>query len=194
MTDNPLPPSGRDAGLVQRILAGEREAYRELVLAHQLMLLSYAAHHLGDRALVDEVVQETFITAYGQLDRFRPDGDFAAWLRTLCRYAILTALKREVRERRHRDRFRQEIDRLLATARLDALDETAPAEPLQALRACLGELPEPAAELVRRRYGAGESAVSIAAQQGRTATAVTTALHRLRQALRRCIEQRLGAA
>lgn len=182
---------GSDAEMVRRILAGERELYRELVLANQIMLLSYAAYHLGDQALVDEVVQQTFITAYEQLARFRPEEDFGIWLRTLCRYAILTALKRESREVRHRDRFRQEIDRLLAATRSGSLDEPAPDQPLQALRACLEKLPEGAAEMLRQRYGDGISATRIASESGRTPTAVTTSLHRLRISLRRCIEQRL---
>jgi DNA-directed RNA polymerase specialized sigma24 family protein len=81
-------------GLIQQILAGDRDAYAELVDEHQSMLLAYAAYRVPDRDLAEEVTQQTFIRAYEQLADFRTDQDFGVWLRVICRYMILAELKK----------------------------------------------------------------------------------------------------
>ena len=78
---------------LRRVLAGDREAYSAIVSAHQDMLVAYAAFRLPDAALVDEVVQQTFIRAYEQLAEFQVDKDFGVWLRAICRFMILAELK-----------------------------------------------------------------------------------------------------
>ena len=60
-----------DESTRQRILNGDLEAYRKVVLEHQDMLLGYALRRLGDWRLAEEVVQLTFIRAYQRRIRRR---------------------------------------------------------------------------------------------------------------------------
>jgi RNA polymerase sigma-70 factor (ECF subfamily) len=63
---------------------------------------------------------------------------------------------------------------------------------LAAMRQCLESLPARQREMLRRRYGQGESVRALAASQGRAASALATALFRIRRALWNCIQQRLS--
>jgi len=77
---------------LRKVLSGDRDAYSEIVAEHQGMLLAYAAFRIPDAALVDEVVQQTFIRAFEQLRDFQPDKDFGIWLRSICRFMIMAEL------------------------------------------------------------------------------------------------------
>ena len=69
----------RTRGAIKEVLAGNREAYRDIVMQYQTMLLNYAGFLLPDRHLTEEAVHKTFIRAFTQLDRFQMDLD--AWMK-----------------------------------------------------------------------------------------------------------------
>ncbi len=91
--------SRSDSELVAAVLAGEREAYRELVERH-----TRAAHRLawritGNDADAEDVVQEAFLRAYRNLERFDQRASFATWLlRIAANYSLdlVRARKRTV--------------------------------------------------------------------------------------------------
>ena len=95
-----------DQAAQQRILAGDVEAYGEVVRPHQRMLLGYALKRLGDWSLAEEVVQLTFIRAYQKLDEFRPGEEVGVWLYVTCRSMILTDLEKRRRDLRNRENYR----------------------------------------------------------------------------------------
>jgi RNA polymerase sigma-70 factor (ECF subfamily) len=176
-------------GTIRRVLGGDREAYTGIVREHQDMLLAFAAFRIPDAALVDEVVQQTFIRAYEQLADFDPAKDFGTWLRAICRFMILAELKRRTRDRRNRETYRDRVrDSLLETA-LPLVEEGADADELQRLRRCLQELQETSRKLVHFRYQQGLPLEDIARQVGQSASWVATTLFRVRDALRRCITE-----
>lgn len=74
-----MEPHGDDGELIERILAGEREAYARLVARYQESLYRHAAAMVGDRDAASDLVQETFVKAYTRLDTCDPDR-FAAWI------------------------------------------------------------------------------------------------------------------
>ena len=49
--------------------------------ATQASAWGYVASQLYNNAEAEDLTQEVFITAWRDLAQFRPDGDFAAWLR-----------------------------------------------------------------------------------------------------------------
>jgi RNA polymerase sigma-70 factor (ECF subfamily) len=65
--------------VIARVRAGEREAYAELVRVH-----ADAAHRtavlLGAGAEAEDVVQVSFVKAYGALGRFKDGAAFRPWL------------------------------------------------------------------------------------------------------------------
>ena len=61
-----------EAEVIEDVLGGQRERYRDLVDRHADKVFAVAWSRLGDRHLAEEVVQETFIQGYqrlNQLDR-----------------------------------------------------------------------------------------------------------------------------
>ena len=62
----------------------------------------------------------------------------------------------------------------------------------EALHRCLGQVAEPAREVLRLRYADGLSAVAIAGKLRRTVDAVYQMLSRTHRALRKCVERELA--
>lgn len=58
---------------------GDLEAFNQLVLLYQDRILNLAARILGDDDLAEDITQNTFLTAYLNLPRFR-NGSFRSWL------------------------------------------------------------------------------------------------------------------
>jgi len=181
------------ADAIRRVLDGDRDAFAMLVDEHQRMLTSFAAFRVPDRSIVDEVVQQTFIRAYEQLEDFRIGDDFAVWLRVICGYMIRTEMTRRHREFKssaeHRERIRARLlERSLACAPVPPEGDLN-----SALAACIEGLPEKQAALVRQRYAEEMSVRDLAESLGKTVNWTTTTLYRIRASLRGCIERRLFA-
>jgi RNA polymerase sigma-70 factor (ECF subfamily) len=77
-----------DAALIARWRGGDERAATVLVERHAPALSRFVAS-VGERAEVEEVVQDTFVRAFGSLDRFREASSLRTWLfsiaRNLCR-------------------------------------------------------------------------------------------------------------
>ncbi|MBE3558765.1 MAG: RNA polymerase sigma factor [Ktedonobacteraceae bacterium] len=58
--------------LVLQTIQGDHEAFRRLVLLYESELLTYLTYLLGDRGYAQDIVQETFITAFYALPRWHP--------------------------------------------------------------------------------------------------------------------------
>jgi RNA polymerase sigma-70 factor (ECF subfamily) len=74
-----------------------------------------------------------------------------------------------------------------------AIEREEKVEELTALRECLAELPRHSRELLQLRYFNGLSPGAIGSHLGRTSNQTRQALMRLRRALLKCMEHRLGA-
>ena len=72
-----------DEGLVHRTLAGEQNAFADLVRRYRRAALARALAILGDPAEADDIAQEAFVHAYEQLATCRQPARFAAWLLTI---------------------------------------------------------------------------------------------------------------
>lgn len=74
--------AGEDPDLprVRQALAGDQQAYEQLVLAHQRRVFNVAYRVLGDYEEARDLAQETFIQAHRSLGRFRGEAPFVSWL------------------------------------------------------------------------------------------------------------------
>lgn len=70
----------QDAGLVERIVAGDKDAYAWLVERHSRSLFALAFRVSGNESDAEEIVQETFLRAYRNLHRFERRSSFSTWL------------------------------------------------------------------------------------------------------------------
>lgn len=69
-----------DQALVERVQAGDKQAYGLLVAKYQRRLLRLVSRLVRDPAEAEDVTQEAFIKAYRALAGFRGDSAFYTWL------------------------------------------------------------------------------------------------------------------
>jgi RNA polymerase sigma-70 factor, ECF subfamily len=82
--------------LVAAHLAGDPQAFGQLVLRYQTRLLNFVYRMVGDRERAEDLVQEAFIRVHRHLHRYDPSRKFSTWL-----YTIASNLaKNELRNRR----------------------------------------------------------------------------------------------
>ncbi|HXG40847.1 MAG TPA: sigma-70 family RNA polymerase sigma factor, partial [Candidatus Limnocylindrales bacterium] len=65
---------------MRRCKDGQEAAYAELVRRHRPRLYNLAYRLTNDRAAAEDVVQETFLSAFRAIERFEPRPSLAAWL------------------------------------------------------------------------------------------------------------------
>jgi RNA polymerase sigma-70 factor (ECF subfamily) len=85
-----------DAELIARWKAGDQAAATALVERHAQALARFAVS-CGARDEVEELVQDTFVRAFGSLDGFRGDSSFRTWLFTIERRLLLDRRRAERR-------------------------------------------------------------------------------------------------
>ena len=172
--------------LIERTLAGDRTAFRRLVIEHQDDLRLLAGAFEISPGLAEEVVQATFVSAYQKLSSYRRDGAFRAWLRAIARNHILRALREQ---KRFATASADTLDVILAESGLADVERMEDLEvQTRKLRACIERLPEALRALVRARYMQELPTGRLAQQLGRTETWIRVTLCRARKSLRRCIE------
>ncbi len=80
------------------MLAGDAERFRELVRRYQGPVFAVLRSFLGNATLVEDLAQETFLTALERLDQFDPSrGAFRPWLLMIARNKCRDALRRQRR-------------------------------------------------------------------------------------------------
>ncbi len=77
-----------DQQLVDRVLAGDKNAFNLLVLRYQHRVAALISRFIHDAQEVEDVSQEAFVKAYRALPLFRGDSAFYTWL---YRIAVNTA-------------------------------------------------------------------------------------------------------
>lgn len=178
-TPAPAVAAPADAELIERTLAGEREAFSELVRRHQQSLYGYA-RHMGvahDPAL--DLVQEALVRAFVRLRQCRERHRFRAWLFRIFRNLVID-YGRDVR--------RREIP-------LEAVENTAAPEATSALNErsvlarALRQLPELLREAFLLRHESDYSYEEIAEITGSGVSAVKMRVHRAREQLRAALAE-----
>lgn len=172
--------------------AGDPEAYGLVVFACQARLRSFVARYALREAWVDDIVQQAFVTAYQNLHKFELHTDFAAWLRTIA----FNHLRRElVKAARRQDREHDYIAELSARELSRRLENDRPEDNamLEALRDCVGSLPERTRSLITRYYADGLPLPAIAQELNRATDGLKVTLFRIRAQLKECIQQKLAA-
>lgn len=69
-----------DPELLAGVADGDRQALSALYERHAPWLVLRLTRRCGDRTVVDEVVQDTFVGVWKGASRYRGDGEVAAWI------------------------------------------------------------------------------------------------------------------
>lgn len=83
-----------EAALLQRLREGDPSAYRELVDAYSPRVYRLALGMLGDPAEAEDALQETFLSVYRNIGRFRGDSGLGTWIYRIAANASLMRLRR----------------------------------------------------------------------------------------------------
>ena len=86
-----------DAELLERVRAGEEQAFIRIVERHQTALLRLARNYVPSAAVAEEVTQETWLAMLRGLDGFAGHSTFKTWL-----FQILVNRARTTGVREHR--------------------------------------------------------------------------------------------
>ena len=76
----PSASSEQDRDLIARALGGDQRAYERLVGKYERALFHHILRLVRAREDVDDLVQETFIKAFGALGSYTPQFAFSTWL------------------------------------------------------------------------------------------------------------------
>ena len=82
-----------DAATVSRARGGDADAFRLLVDRHSRVIFRVAYRMTGNEHDADDVVQETFLRAYRQLDHFEERANFGTWLHRIAINCSLDLLR-----------------------------------------------------------------------------------------------------
>ena len=86
---------------VNRARSGDAEAFRLLVERHSQPLFRVAYRMTGNEHDADDVVQETFLRAYRQIDSFQERANFGTWLHRIAINCSIDLLRARGRLDRH---------------------------------------------------------------------------------------------
>jgi RNA polymerase sigma-70 factor (ECF subfamily) len=90
-----------DTSLVRDMIEGSQQAVASLYDRHGGAVFAAAMRASGDRAIAEEVVQETFLTLWDRAELFDPSrGSLAAWLATIARHRAIDRLRAAARHER----------------------------------------------------------------------------------------------
>ncbi|MBI1372176.1 MAG: sigma-70 family RNA polymerase sigma factor [Phycisphaera sp.] len=164
----------------------QTESFIGHVMEHQRELYAFILSMLPNLTEADDVLQETNMVLWRKREEFEPGTNFGAWARTVARFQVLAFLKR-----RKRDGLRFNDDLIAqiageAEGAADLIDRKR-----KALSSCMEKLRDQDRELIRQRYMSAVSVQDMADEAGRTANAVSQALHRIRRALLECIQTKM---
>jgi RNA polymerase sigma-70 factor (ECF subfamily) len=97
-----FPDIQGEAGLVDKIRLGEDDAIKDLFNAYFDRLYSLVFHEVGkDQSAAEDIVQETFLSAFKSLKKFKGDSRVYTWLVGIAHHKIGDYYRRLKRERRN---------------------------------------------------------------------------------------------
>ncbi|NUO37134.1 MAG: RNA polymerase sigma factor [Gemmatimonadaceae bacterium] len=171
-----------DLDLVARWKGGDQRAATRLVERHAEAVTRFV-RSLGARQEIEDVVQETFVRAFGSIDGFRGESSLRTWLFTIARRLVL--------DHRRSDRRRGEqvgVHDADVRTEFDALDAVLADETEQRMRAAVDRLTPTQREVFVLRVGEGMSYKEIADSVGTTEGAARVHYHNAMRAIKELLD------
>jgi len=131
---------------ITKVLGGDVDTYEAIVRTYQQEVWKTVAAMLLNAPKMEDLVQQTFISAYQHLHRYKRGGDFGVWLKEIARNEVRQEIRRRTREDRRLEVYH--------TYLLQAYDAPSTQEQQfeEALHECTQKLPPSSAKLVELRY------------------------------------------
>lgn len=182
VTAQPVSNEPTDAELIRQWRSGDGLAATRLVERHAPGLARFVTGE-GERDGVDEVVQDTFVRAFGAIDSFRGDSAFRTWLFTIARRLILDRRRSE-----RRSRVVSTVQESDAVTTFDALDTMVADESMLQVRRAVARLSQKQREVFTLRLEQGLSYKEIAELVGSTEGAARVHYHNAMRAVKEFLD------
>jgi RNA polymerase sigma factor (sigma-70 family) len=98
MTSIVAKPNYSDSELTTNALAGERDAFAQIVMRYQSLVCSLAYSATGNLSQSEDLAQETFLAAWKGLRTLREPEKLRSWLCGIARNLIASAVQRKKQE------------------------------------------------------------------------------------------------
>ncbi|MFN8514805.1 MAG: sigma-70 family RNA polymerase sigma factor [Chloroflexia bacterium] len=194
--DSPATAAALDAGgdeaLILEAQRGSLDAFNRLVRRHERAVYNVALRLVGTAMAAEEVTQDTFMRAYGALERFR-GGDFRPWLLRIATNRAYDELRRRKRAPGSFEEltYEPEVEWSTLTSVEDPDARAERLELAQVLEDALAKLPNDQRVAVVLSDVQGYDYVEIAAITGVPYGTVKSRLSRARSRLRTLLAGRL---
>ena len=182
-----MQSSDPDYSDVLALQGGEDEALDRLMEKHRSAINSFIFRMVGDAADAEELAQETFVRAYFQIGRYRPEAPFAAWLYQIARNLCLDHFRSRAYKARLKSQSIEALQHESSTEEervSDALEER-----VEMLQSALLLLPVELRESLILTAIKGLSHEETAVRLGLTSKAVEVRCYRARKALLKVLQK-----
>lgn len=160
-----------------------------LMTEHQSDLWAFILAQLPGSPDVADILQKTNLTLWTKQEQFELGTNFKAWAFSVARFEVLTHLKKS--KRGNWLVFREDLSETIANETSESFDKQS--AKLHQLDQCVQKLKPADQELLKHRYLGNEGLQSYSEQTGRSVSALSVTLYRVRTALRNCIQQGLSS-
>jgi RNA polymerase sigma-70 factor (ECF subfamily) len=186
----------RDLRLMEKVRAGDMDAFRELVETHQQRVVGTIARMIGDPTEAEDLSQQVFVRVWKSAPRWEPTAKFTTWLYTILRNLVFNESRRRARHKTtsldaatdDEDHPQQFADGNVKSPDTTLLD----AEMQDAIERAIQELPPPQRMAVVMRRYQDVSYEEIGEVLDLTVPAVKSLLFRARTDLREKLRKYLG--
>ena len=184
-------------GEVERARSGDSDAFRLLVEQHSRAIFRLAFRMTGNEEDAEDVVQETFLRAYRQLDKYEARSSFSTWLYRIASNYSLDLIRSRKRHEEKRERGSVEDRDILQSI---AVDSPGPDRLLYGsqvkdrVNAALNELSAQERTAFVLRHFEGQSIQEIGEALGTGTNATKHSIFRAVQKLRKSLEPMVGPA
>ena len=163
------------------------EEFMRLFLAAEGRIYAYVRAAIPNQADAEEVLQEIAAAAWRKFGEFEVGTNFRAWIMKIGYFEVLNFRRSAAR---NPVTFDQEAIQLLADT--DESSRDAPDAVRHALSQCVERLSADERRLIRLRYESDMSNLQVAEVEGRSPSAISHAVHRIRERLLRCMRRVLA--
>ena len=179
-----------DTKLIQRVLAGDDNAFSVLVRKYQKQVHALAWRKIGDFHIAEEITQDTFLKAYKRLATLKKPQRFASWLYVIAANRCSSWLRKKRLLTQPLEQLEETDNELLQKATysgyvIEENERTAVAAQRDVVKKLLAKLQESERTVITLHYFGEMSCTEIGAFLGVSANTIKSRLRRAQQRLKK---------
>ena len=161
-----------ERAIIKKCQNGERQAFDELIRLYYNYVSRFLLKLTADKALSEDLTQETFLKMIRGIDKFDPKGNakFGTWLITVAKNCYIDHLRKN-------RVYLEDIDEISASDNRDFADETERHIRYEELLAAVEDLPPEQGEAIKLKYVEDMTLREIAERFGVKSGTVKSRIH-----------------